>query len=263
MAEISMMLPKELRELFRQNKYAAPTSGLGKGYAQANLAMLPKTLALDFMIFAQRNPKSCPILDIIEAGSWEPKMIAPGADIRTDIPKYRIYEKGIMTAEVTDLQKYWREDLVGFLLGCSFTFETALLSAGLSVRHIEQNCNVPMYITNIQCKPAGIFHGPTVVSMRPFPPAQVIKAIQITSRFPAVHGAPIHVGDPVLIGIKDIYNPDFGDSVTIKPGEVPVFWACGVTPQAVATAVKPEIMITHAPGHMFVSDIRDEEYAVF
>ena len=262
MADMSLMSPKELRELFRQNKHLAPTSGLGKGYAQANLAMMPKELALDFMIFAQRNPKPCPILDIIEAGSCEPKMIAPGADIRTDIPKYRIYKKGIMTDEVTDLHNYWREDLVGFLLGCSFTFETPMLAAGLPVRHIEQGCNVPMYITNIECKPAGIFHGPTVVSMRPLLPSQVIKAIQITSRFPAVHGSPIHIGEPSLIGIKDINHPDFGDAVTIKPGEVPVFWACGVTPQAVAMAVKPEIMITHAPGHMFISDIRDETYAV-
>ena len=262
MADVSMLSPRELRELFRQDKFVAPTSGLGKGYAQANLAMIPKELALDFMIFAQRNPKPCPILDIIEAGSGEPKMIAPGADIRTDIPKYRVYVKGVMTAEVQNLKEYWREDLVGFLLGCSFTFEAALLAAGLPVRHIEQECNVPMYITDIQCKPSGIFRGPTVVSMRPFLPDQAIKAIQITSRFPAVHGAPIHVGDPALIGIRDINAPDFGDGVTMKPGEIPVFWACGVTPQAVAMAVKPEIMITHAPGHMFISDIRDEEYSV-
>jgi uncharacterized protein YcsI (UPF0317 family) len=167
-----------------------------------------------------------------------------------------------LTAEVMDIKEYWREDLVGFLLGCSFTFETALLNAGLPVRHIEENCNVPMYITNIACKPAGVFHGPMVVSMRPMPQKMLIRAIQVTSRFPAVHGAPIHVGAPDLIGIKDIAKPDFGDRVTIHPGEVPVFWACGVTPQAVAMAVKPEIMITHAPGFMFICDIRDEDLAV-
>lgn len=262
MADLSNLSPKELRELFRRNGHVAPTSGLGRGYAQANLAMMPKELAMDFLIFAQRNPKPCPILDVIEAGSVEAKLIAPGSDIRTDIPKYRVYEKGVMTAEPTDLLEVWRDDLVGFLLGCSFSFETPMLAAGLPVRHIEQCCNVPMYITNIECKPAGIFHGPTVVSMRPLLPAQVIKAIQVTSRFPAVHGSPIHIGDPAMIGIKDIQRPDFGDAVTINPGEIPVFWACGVTPQAVAMAVKPDIMITHAPGHMFISDIRDEEYAV-
>ena len=169
----------------------------------------------------------------------------------------------MLVDEVLNLENYWRADLVAFLLGCSFTFESPLLDANIPVRHIEEKCNVPMYITNIQCKPAGIFHGPTVVSMRPMSEKDAIRAIQITSRFPAVHGAPLHVGDPEVIGIKDINKPDFGDSVTIKPGEIPVFWACGVTPQAVAMAVKPEIMITHAPGYMFVSDLKDEGLSVF
>jgi uncharacterized protein YcsI (UPF0317 family) len=263
MSDIATMNPRELRELFRQNLRVAPTAGLARGYTQANLAMIPKSIALDFMIFAQRNPKPCPILDVIEAGTSEPTLIAPGADIRTDIPKYRIYKCGELTAEVTDLCEYWREDLVGFLLGCSFTFETALLNAGVPVRHIEERRNVPMYITNVACKPAGVFHGPMVVTMRPIPQEMLIRAIQVTSRFPAVHGAPVHVGNPGLIGIRDLAKPDFGESVTIRPGEVPVFWACGVTPQAVAMAVKPEIMITHAPGFMFICDIRDEELAVF
>jgi uncharacterized protein YcsI (UPF0317 family) len=262
MNPIQSLSPREVRELCRKNLYSDPTAGLAKGYAQANLAMMPKALALDFMIFAQRNPKPCPILDVVEAGCKEPKRVAPGADICTDIPRYRIYKKGQLVDEVTNLQNYWQEDMVGFLLGCSFSFETALLNAELPVRHIEENCNVPMYITNIDCQPAGFFHGPMVVSMRPMLPAQAIRAIQVTSRFPAVHGAPIHIGDSALIGIKDIMRPDFGDSVTIQPGEVPVFWACGVTPQAVAMAVKPDLMITHAPGHMFICDIRDEDLAV-
>jgi len=241
----------------------APTAGLAKGFAQANLAMLPRRLAFDFMLFAQRNPKPCPVLDVIEAGTSEPTIVAPGADVYTDIPLYRIYRKGVLEAEVKDLNEYRNQDLVGFLLGCSFSFETALLNAGLPVRHIEENHNVPMYITNIPCTPAGIFHGPMVVSMRPMPPSVVVRSVLVTSRFPAVHGAPVHIGDPGQIGIRDITKPDFGDSVTINPGEVPVFWACGVTPQAVAMAVKPELMITHAPGHMFVCDVRDEDLAVF
>ena len=255
--------PSELRALFRRNKLVAPTAGLAKGYAQANLAMLPRELAFDFMLFAQRNPKPCPVLDVIEADSCEPTVVAPGADIYTDIPLYRIYQHGVLTAEVKDLKNFRKKGLVGFLLGCSFSFETALLNAGLPVRHIEENCNVPMYITNVACTPAGIFHGPMVVSMRPMPPSMVVRSTLVTARFPAVHGAPVHIGDPGQIGIRDINQPDFGDSVTIKPGEVPVFWACGVTPQAVAMAVKPEIMITHAPGHMFICDVRDEDLAVF
>jgi len=167
-----------------------------------------------------------------------------------------------MIDEPIDVAKYWREDLVAFLIGCSFSFETALLQAAVPVRHIEEDRNVPMYITNIFCRPAGFFHGPTVVSMRPMRPELAVRAVQVTSRFPGVHGAPLHIGDPAAIGIKDVNRPDFGDAVTIKPGEVPVFWACGVTPQAAAMAVKPELMITHSPGHMLIGDIRDEALAV-
>ena len=262
MLEYADMQPQEIRKLFRENKLVRPTSGMAKGFTQANLAILPQKLAFDFLLFAQRNPKPCPILDVTEVGSAEPRLMAPGADLRFDIPKYRIYRHGELVEEVLDLGKYWREDLVAFLLGCSFTFESPLLDAGIPIRHIEENHNVPMYITNIQCQPAGVFHGPVVVSMRPIPQAMVIRAIQITSRFPAVHGAPIHLGDPEVIGIKDIAKPDFGDPVTIRPGEVPVFWACGVTPQAVAMTVKPELMITHAPGHMFICDVKDHNMSV-
>ena len=261
--DLMNMHPKELRSLIRQNELILPTAGMAKGYTQANLAILPKSLAYDFLLFTQRNPKPCPVLDVTEVGSAKPSLIAPDADLRYDIPKYRIYKQGVLVDEVLNLENYWRADLVAFLLGCSFTFDSPLLDANIPVRHIEEKCNVPMYITNIQCKPAGIFHGPTVVSMRPMSEKDAIRAIQITSRFPAVHGAPLHVGDPEVIGIKDINKPDFGDSVTIKPGEIPVFWACGVTPQAVAMAVKPEIMITHAPGYMFVSDLKDEGLSVF
>ncbi|MCX7780891.1 MAG: putative hydro-lyase [Negativicutes bacterium] len=262
MKKLAALDPGEIRSQIRRGELVRPTAGLAEGYVQANLAVVPKDLAYDFLLFAQRNPKPCPILDVTDIGSPEPKRVAPGADLRFDIPKYRIYKHGVLTAEVTDIAAYWRNDLVAFLLGCSFTFETALLKAGVPVRHIEQGCNVPMYITNIDCVPAGSFHGKTVVSMRPIPQQQVVRAVQITSRFPAVHGAPVHIGDPALIGIEDIAKPDFGDPVTINPGETPVFWACGVTPQAVAMTVRPELMITHAPGYMFICDIRDEDLSV-
>lgn len=255
--------PQRVREMIRRGEIVRPTAGLCQGFVQANLAIVPKELAYDFLLFCQRNPKPCPVLDVTDPGSPEPRILAPGADLRYDIPQYRVWKKGELVDEPTDVARYWREDLVAFLLGCSFTFETALLKASIPVRHIEEDCNVPMYLTNIACRPAGFFQGSTVVSMRPMRPELAIRAVQVTSRFPGVHGAPLHIGDPSVIGIDDIKKPDFGESVTIYDGEVPVFWACGVTPQAVAMAVKPELMITHSPGYMFISDVRDEELAVF
>ena len=256
------MKPSEVRQLIREGKIDFQTSGMCNGFAQANMAVLPKDLAFDFLLFTQRNQKPCPVLDVTEPGSPVPRLIAPNADLRYDIPRYRIYKKGELTDEVTNLDKYWRDDLVAFLLGCSFSFEGPMLDSGLDVRHITDNHNVPMYITNIECVPAGVFHGPMVVSMRPMKPKDAVRAVQVTSRMPFVHGAPIHFGDPEAIGIKDISKPDFGDASLIKPGEVPVFWACGVTPQAVAMAVKPEFMITHAPGHMFISDVPNADLSV-
>jgi uncharacterized protein YcsI (UPF0317 family) len=255
-------LPKEVRQKIREGLFNGQTSGQCPGYAQANLVVLPMHYALDFLIFCQRNPKPCPLLDVTEPGNPEPKLIAPGADITCDLPKYRVYEKGELKGEFTDIKDYWTKDMMGFLLGCSFTFEKALIGAGIPVRHIEEKHNVPMYITNIECSPAGLFHGPMVVSMRPIPKEIVVRAVQVTSRFPQVHGAPVHIGDPEDIGIKDISKPDFGDMSTIYNNEVPVFWACGVTPQAVAMKVRPDVMITHAPGHMFISDKKDEDYSV-
>ena len=225
--------------------------------------VLPRELAYDFLLFAQRNPKPCPILEVTDTGSPEPTLTAPGADLRTDVPKYRIYREGKFVQEVTDLLGVWTSDLVAFLLGCSFTFEAGLLQAGIPVRHIEEGKNVSMFITSIPCTPAGAFSGPLVVTMRPIPASLVARAVQISGRFPAVHGAPVHVGDPDALGIRDLSKPDFGDPVTIRPGEVPVFWACGVTPQAVAMQAKPPLMISHAPGHMFITDVRDESLAVF
>jgi uncharacterized protein YcsI (UPF0317 family) len=198
-------------------------------------------------------------LEVTEPGNPEPKLVAPGADLRTDLPRYRIYRSGQLVEEPTDLRGCWRGDLVAFLLGCSFTFESFLLQAGVPVRHIEAGCNVPMYRTNLACRPAGIFRGPMVVSMRPLTPAQTVTAIQICARFPRAHGTPIHFGNPEALGIRDLNRPDFGDSVEIRAGEVPVFWACGVTPQAVAMEVEPPLLITHKPGHMFVTDWRDRD----
>lgn len=262
METLSRLSPGELRNMMRRGELSGPTAGLAWGYVQANLVVVPRDLAFDFLLFAQRNPKPCPVLDVTDPGSPEPCLIAPGADIRYDLPKYRIYRYGELADETADIGRYWAEDLVAFLLGCSFTFEEALLNAGVPVRHIEEGRNVPMFNTSIPLAPAGRFRGLMVVSMRPVPAGKVVRAVQVTSRFPAVHGAPVHIGDPEKIGIKDIGRPDYGDPVTINPGEVPVFWACGVTPQAVAMTVKPELMITHSPGYMFISDIRNEDLAV-
>ncbi len=249
----------EMRRAIRAGQWRKPTPGLALGYVQANLVVVPRDLAFDFLLFCQRNHNPCPLLDVTEPGNPEPRLMAPGADLRTDVPRYRVFQGGELIEEPDNLLHLWRSDLVGFLLGCSFTFENALLQAGLPVRHVEAGCNVPMFRTNIACRPAGIFQGPMVVSMRPMTPAQAIHAVQVTSRFPRAHGAPVHLGDPAAIGIGDLRRPDFGDAVPIRPGEVPVFWACGVTPQAVAMEVRPPLLITHKPGHMFVTDWRDTD----
>jgi len=262
LGNIENMNSHDVRQLIRKQKITGSTSGMAKGYLQANVVILKKEYAFDFLLFCHRNPKPCPLLDVTDVGSYTPKKIASCADIRTDVPKYRIYKNGVISHEVTDIMEYWEKDMVCFLLGCSFTFETPLLRGGIPIRHIEENRNVPMYKTNIPCEKAGVLEGPMVVSMRPMPHKDAIRAVQITTRFPAVHGAPVHIGDPSEIGISDISTPDFGDAVTIKKGEIPVFWACGVTSQTVAMQSKPSIMITHAPGCMFISDVKDETLSV-
>jgi uncharacterized protein YcsI (UPF0317 family) len=250
-------LPGQVRLAARNGLLTGQTSGLAKGFVQANLAILPWNLAYDFLLFCTRNPKSCPLLEVGGKGDYLTRFLAAGADIRTDVPKYRVYRYGKLAEEPYDLLGLWQDDFVYFLLGCSFSFETRLIAGGVPVRHIEAGTNVPMYITNTSCRPAGVFRGPLVVSMRPIPGRLVSRAVEITSALPAVHGSPVHIGDPAVIGIRDISKPDFGDPVPILPGEVPVFWACGVTPQAAALATKPEIMISHSPGHMFIGDIPD------
>lgn len=251
-----------LRLACREGTFTGQTPGLADGFAQANLVIVPERYAFDFLRFCQRNPKPCPVLDVTEPGNPAPPHVAPQADLRTDLPRYRVWQDGELAGEPTDIRDVWQDDYVSFLLGCSFTFEGALLRAGILVRHIEQGCNVPMYRTNVACEPAGPFHGPLVVSMRPLTPEQSIRAVQITSRYPAVHGAPVHWGDPERIGIADLGAPDFGDPVEIRAGEVPVFWACGVTPQCALMNARLPLAITHAPGCMFVTDVLDETLAV-
>jgi uncharacterized protein YcsI (UPF0317 family) len=259
MSSLRTVSGRTIRELARTGEFTGVTSGVALGYVQANLVVLPRAQAFDFLLFCQRNSKPCPIVDVTEAGEPEPRLCAPGADVRTDLPGYRVYRQGELVDEPADIVNLWQHDWVAFLIGCSFTFESALLQAGLPVRHIEAGCNVPMYRTSIACQPAGVFAGPLVVSMRPMTPAQAIRAAQICTRFGRAHGTPIHLGDPAAIGIRDIARPDFGDPVPIHPGEIPVFWACGVTPQAVVMQAKPAICVTHKPGHMFVTDWKDAD----
>ena len=254
--------PKELRKLIRRGEHTGPTAGLAPGFVQTNLAILPRELAFDFLLFCHRNPKPCPLVEVVESGITEPVQSAPGADLRTDAPMYRVFKHGELEAEVEDISPFWGDDLVSFLLGCSFTFEAALMRAGIPLRHVEMGRNVSMFVTNMETAPAGRFSGPMVVTMRPVPRDRVVRAVQVTSRFPAVHGAPVHIGDPEAIGIRDVTAPDMGDPVEIRDGEVPVFWACGVTPQAVAVRSRPPLMITHSPGHMFITDLPDEDLAV-
>ncbi len=254
--------PQEFRQLVREGKWAGPTAGCCPGHTQVNLVILPARYAFHFLVFCQRNPKPCPVLEVLEEGVWEPLYSAPGADVRRDVPRYRIF-CGDLVEERNDIMEIWRDDLVSFLLGCSFTFEWALMEAGVPVRHVEEGKNVPMFKTKLPCLPAGPFRGEMVVTMRPIPGPLVSKAVQITSRFPGVHGAPVHVGDPGALGILDLQKPDFGDPVSVKPGEVPVFWACGVTPQVALLNARPELAITHAPGHMLVTDLREKDLAIF
>jgi len=249
------------RQRIRNGQVRGNTAGLAPGNVQANLVVLPRALAHDFLRFAQANPKPCPVLAVSEAG--DPRLPGLGADLdlRTDLPRYRVWRDGELVDEPEDLFAVWRDDLVGFALGCSFSFEEALVEDGIELRHITCGSNVPMYRTSIACAAAGPFHGPLVVSMRPLKPRDAIRAVQITSRFPSVHGAPVHIGLPAMIGIKDLAKPDYGDAVPVGPDELPVFWACGVTPQAVIAEVRPEFCITHAPGSMLITDLRNTQLA--
>jgi uncharacterized protein YcsI (UPF0317 family) len=254
--------PAELRALIRSGQWTSPTTGLAQGYVQANLVMLHREEAFHFMLFCIRNPKPCPVLDVLDPGQVEPG-IAAGADLRLDLPRYNLFEQGQLKAEVENVADVFDEEMVSFLLGCSFSFENGLLAAGIPVRNLEEGKNVSMYITNRICVPAGPFSAPLVVTMRPMKPEEAVRAAQVTTRFHLTHGAPIHLGSPEDIGIEDLGRPDFGDPVTILADEIPVFWACGVTAMLAATSTPLPLVITHAPGHMFVSDLRDENLTLF
>jgi uncharacterized protein YcsI (UPF0317 family) len=251
------------RAAIRQGSFSSHTSGVARDHVQGNLVILPRALAGDFLRYCQRNPKPCPVLSVSEPGDPMLSSLGEDIDIRTDVPRYRVWQRGELVDEPTDIRALWRDDLVTFVIGCSFSFEQALLDAGLSMRHIDQNRNVAMYRTNIQTEAAGPFHGPMVVSMRPLRAAAAIRAIQVTSRFPNVHGGPVHIGDPALIGISDLSKPDYGDAVEVMPDELPVFWACGVTPQAAIAQARPDFCITHAPGAMLITDLLNHQLAAF
>lgn len=252
--------PAELRSAIRVGEFFAPTAGQCPGFVQTNVVILPQAYADEFAEFCAQNPKPCPLVCRTEPGNWAPPA-AVDADMRTDVGRYRVFRGGVPDkVQPHNVSALWRDDFVTFLIGCSFTFEAGLLAAGLPVRHIDEGRNVPMFRTNRACESAGRFAGPLVVSMRPFLPEQAEQATMISGRYPAMHGTPVHCGDPAGLGIADLQRPDFGESVTIRPGEVPVFWACGVTPQLALLNAKPEIAITHSPGFMFVTDLRDEEF---
>jgi uncharacterized protein YcsI (UPF0317 family) len=255
--------PALVRQRIREGAWQLHTSGLAPSSVQGNVVVLPAALANDFLLYCQRNPKACPLLAVSEPGKALLPALGVDVDIRTDVPRYRVWQHGKLVAEPTDITTYWRDDLVSFVIGCSFSFEQALLDAGMRLRHVDRNHNVAMYRSNIATQPAGMFSGPMVVSMRPLRAADAIRAIQITSRFPSVHGAPVHIGDPALIGIHSIATPDYGDPVEIMPDELPVFWACGVTPQAAVAVARPAFCITHAPGCMLVTDLQNHELASF
>ncbi|OLO28636.1 DUF1445 domain-containing protein [Alkalihalophilus pseudofirmus] len=253
------MKSKLVREKIRSGEFQTNTSGACDEYVQANVVILPKEYAFDFFLYTYRNSQACPVIDVLEAGEYESRL-AKGSDIRTDVPLYHIYKNGELHEKRNDLLDLWKNDFVTFLLGCSFTFESQLLENGIFLRHVECKKNVAMYKTNIPTVQAGEFSGPLVVSMRPISNEHIDKVVEITSRYPNFHGAPVHIGEPSEIGIKQIEHPDYGEFVEIKENETPVFWACGVTPQAAAVQAKIPQMITHAPGHMFITDWTNKDF---
>lgn len=239
------------------------TSGLATQHVQGNVVILPRDVADEFLRYCQRNPKPCPVLAVSEPGDPSLPTLAGDLDIRSDVPRYRVWREGVLVDEPGDVRAIWRDDLVSFVLGCSFSFEQALIEDGIRLRHVDEGKNVAMYRTSIATVAAGRFCGPMVVTMRPMKAADAIRATQITSRFPNVHGAPVHIGDPSLIGIRDLQQPDYGDAVAVLPDELPVFWACGVTPQAALAQARPPFAITHAPGAMLITDLLNHQLSSF
>lgn len=250
--------PLEVRRVIRRGDWTRHTSGLAPGFAQVNLVILPARHADDFMRLCLMNPRPCPLLDVTEPGDPSPRALGDDIDLRHDLPRYRLYRHGALDRECTDIDAYWQDDFVSFSIGCSFSFEEALIAEGLEVRHLSHGRNVPMYRTDRPLIPGGVFAGQLVVSMRPFPAAQAIRAIQITTDMPRVHGAPVHIGHPELLGIRDLATPDYGEPPVMHADDLPVFWACGVTPQLAIEQAKLPLVITHSPGHMLVTDIPNQ-----
>jgi uncharacterized protein YcsI (UPF0317 family) len=259
----TLTTPLAVRQAARKQRLTGPTAGLAPGFVQGNLVVLPADVADEFLRFCQRNPKPCPLIAVSEPGQSRIPSLGDDLDVRTDVPCYRVWRDGVLVASTPSVADLWRDDLVAFVIGCSFSFEEALIAEGIPLKHVSAGTNVSMYRTNVMCEPAGRFSGPLVVTMRPMNAADAIRAIQITSRFPAVHGAPVHLGNPALIGIQDLSRPDYGDPVAIAADELPVFWACGVTPQAVIVSARIPFAITHAPGCMLVTDIPNTRLAAF
>jgi uncharacterized protein YcsI (UPF0317 family) len=251
--------PVQVRHAIRAGAVSDHTAGLAPGYVQGNLVILPLEFAAEFAAFCQRNPKPCPVIGMSAPGEPTIPGLATDLDLRTDLPRYRVFVDGECVDEPADIGELWRDDLVSFVLGCSFSFEQPMVEAGIPLRHWDTGSNVPMYTSSIACTPAGRFSGPMVVSMRPMTPANAIRAVQITSRYPNVHGAPVHLGFPEQIGIADLMQPDYGPAPDIREGELPVFWACGVTPQEVVRRARPGLCITHSPGAMLVTDRLNRE----
>ncbi len=261
LAKETLSTGRAVRRACREGRWTGATAGLAKGYVQGNLVILPAALAADFHRFCETNPKPCPLVGMSAPGATGIRTLGEDLDLRSDLPRYRVWRDGVLVDEPTDLGAWWRDDLVAFVIGCSFSFEEALLEAGVPLRHVERGLNVAMYRTTIPCLAAGPFAGPLVVSMRPLRPADAIRAVEITARYPRVHGAPVHIGLPHLIGIGDLARPDYGDAVEVAADELPVFWACGVTPQAAIAAAKPDFAITHAPGCMLATDVLNVDLA--
>ncbi|MFP4200161.1 MAG: putative hydro-lyase [Bacillota bacterium] len=252
---------RSVRKALREGTHRGPTAGLARGHAQANMVIIHRDLLESFMVFCVRNPIPCPLIDVTDPGDPEPRASARGADLRRDLGRYNVYRDGKLDEVVSDLDALWDEEMVGLLLGCSYTFERALMDAGVPLRHIEAGRVVPMYITDIPTREAGPFRGPVVVSMRPVPARLVSRATALSARYAFAHGAPVHVGDPEVIGIENLGDPDYGDRPAMREGDVPMFWACGVTSQRALLAAAPPLAMAHVPGHMFVTDLLDEDLA--
>jgi len=260
--ETARQFSREARQRARRGELTDITLNLAPGIVQCNVTILPKNWATDFLKFCWANPKPCPLLAVSNAGDPMLPSLGEDIDIRTDLPMYRLFRDGVMERDVLDIRDLWQDDWVTFALGCSFSFDEALRDANVPPRHLQLGISTAMYRTNIKATPAGPFRGTYVVSMRPYKPAEAIRAIQVTSRFPNVHGAPLYFGNPADIGIQDITKPDFGDFYPVYEGEVPVFWACGVTPHVIIEQAKPPICITHKPSHMLLTDLLNAELAV-